>query len=111
MSTDDGGVESDDPGSGDEGWYELPDEDCEIPLGGEGGTDRDGFLSHPAEIHALIHGLSDGSRTVQLAAGEIPDVPCYLPTQPHYYKAGYFAGTLVQLLVIGAVIYIGTGWV
>lgn len=66
---------------------------------GEADTDRDGFASYPAEVHALTHGVYMGLTTRPLrhpAEPEIADVQ----KESHYYRGGYVGGTLFQLAII-----------
>lgn len=77
-------------------------DDCDPPLGGESATKRDGLLSHPAEWHSVVHGVSDGTRSLALSPRSIPADPCYLRNQIHYYKTGYLLGTVLQFFVLAA---------
>lgn len=74
----------------------LPDEPTEDD------TERDGFLSYGAEWHALAHGVYNGMRSLRARPGELPDRPD-VRAEPHYYKGGYVAGTVLQLAVVVAV--------
>lgn len=62
----------------------------------ESETDRNGLLSTRREWHALAHGVYDGLTTLR------PWAPDHLPdnadvhAEPHYYKAGFVLGTVLQ---------------
>lgn len=75
---------------------ELPD----APT--EDGTERDGFASYAAEVHAIGHGLYDGMRYVRARPGELPD-NSDVQAEPHYYKGAYVVGTLLQFALLVAV--------
>ncbi|AGM11198.1 hypothetical protein M197_gp33 [Haloarcula hispanica tailed virus 2] len=74
----------------------------------ESDTERDGFLSYAAEWHALTHGIYAGLRSRRPAPGPLPDNPD-VEAEPHYYKGGYIIGTLLQVLVLAALAYLGVG--
>lgn len=75
----------------------------------EAATERDGFASYSAEVHAIGHGVYDGLRTRRLRAnGTLPDHPD-VQAEPHYYKAAFVIGTILQLVMLLAAS--GTGWV
>lgn len=64
-------------------------------------TERDGFLSYAAEVHAVgigaYHGLR--SRPWRFKAREPPDNPD-VQAEPHYYAGAYVLGTLVQWVIL-----------
>lgn len=74
----------------------------------ESDTERDGALSYPAEWHALAHGVYDGIRSWKGKPGRPPENPD-VEKEPHYYKGGYVAGTVLQVVLMAAVAYIGFG--
>lgn len=64
---------------------------------GEENTDRDGFLSHAAETHALVIGGYRGLITLRpwdaRCRTDNPDVAA----QPHYYKGGFIVGNALKV--------------
>lgn len=64
---------------------------------GEENTDRDGFLSHSAETHAVGHGLFHGltSRPWRARPATIPDNQD-VQAEIHYFKGAYVVGTVLQ---------------
>ena len=98
----------------------MSDDDCdeglvvdgkETGLGAESEecTERNGFLSHHAEWHALTIGVYRGIITYlpwdddfEGMAEEYEDVA----NQPWYYKGGYVAGTLLQLVFIVMMLFV-----
>lgn len=78
----------------------IPDEPSEDD------TDRDGVLSYAAEWHALAHGVYNGMRSWRSRPGDLPDHPD-VKKEPHYYKGGYFLGTVFQLLILLLVTFVG----
>jgi len=70
----------------------------------EDDSPRDGFMSTHAEAHALAHGLYAGMRNRHAFPGDLPDNKD-VQKEPHYYKGGYFIGTITQLLVVFAFLY------
>lgn len=68
---------------------------------GESNTERDGFLSHSAETHAVGHGLYHGltSRPWRARPSTLPDNRD-VRAEPHYFKGAYVLGTLVQWVIL-----------
>lgn len=62
-------------------------------------TERDGFASYSAEVHAIGLGVYDGMKTWRVRPKEMRDNPD-VQAEPHYYAGGYVAGTVLQLLVV-----------
>jgi len=74
----------------------------------EADTDRDGVFSYAAETHAFTVGVHDGIRYLPPFPRDPPDHPD-AAAEPHYYKGGYVAGTVVQFaFVITVVALVGT---
>lgn len=74
----------------------------------EADTERDGFASYSAEVHAIGHGLYDGLTSLKPWADSLPDYDD-VQKEPHYYKGAYVAGTAFQLLFIVAVGMVAPG--
>lgn len=66
------------------------------PFGGgateESATDRDGFMSYSAEVHAVGNGIFKGFVDLRPAATE-PDSK----RERHYFRGGYVVGRLVAV--------------
>ncbi len=62
----------------------------------------DTFLNTSAEVHAATHGIYAG--LTEWKGSELPDNPD-VAAEPHYYKGGYIAGTLIRW---GALIWIAS---
>lgn len=75
---------------------------------GEADTDRDGFASYPAEVHALTHGVYMGLTTRPIRHPAEPDNPD-VEKESHYYRGGYVVGTLFQLVIIGVLSVVAQG--
>lgn len=71
--------------------------------GSEADTERDGAFSYAAEWHAFAHGAYEGMKDWKPSAGGLPDNPD-IRAEPHYYKGGFIAGSILQ--VIGMAIFI-----
>lgn len=65
--------------------------------GSESDTERDGPFSYPAEWHSFAHGVYNGMKDWKPSAGGLPDHPD-VQAEPHYFKGGFIAGTLLQLV-------------
>jgi hypothetical protein len=61
-------------------------------------SERNGFASYAAEVHAIGHGLYDGMRDWRARPGDPPDNED-VQAEPHYYKGAYVVGTLLQALI------------
>lgn len=76
----------------------------------ESDTKRDGAFSYSAEWHAFAHGVYRGMRTWRSRPGEPPDIRD-VQKEPHYYKGGYVAGTVLQLGIVLLLLLAGKGMV
>lgn len=67
-------------------------------------TERDGFLSYSVEVHAVGHGLFEGltTRPTRWRSHEPPENPD-VRAEPHYYKGGFVAGSLLQVAILVAI--------
>lgn len=83
---------------------DIPDEP------NESDTEDDGFLSYAAEWHAFAIGLYDGMKDWRARPGDLPDNPD-VQAEPHYYKGAYVIGTVLQALIVAAVLIFGLGGV
>jgi len=72
----------------------------------ESDTDRDGFLSYSAEIHALGLGLYDGMKTAKVKPTDMRDNPD-VQKEPHYYAGAYVVGTILQFLLLVGIVVLG----
>lgn len=87
--------ESDSNDDDDSRWY--------WPFGGnateESDTERNGFLSYSAEVHAVGHGMFMGFRT---RPWERPPEPTHpdAEKEPHYYQGGFVFGSVLQVVLI-----------
>jgi hypothetical protein len=74
----------------------------------EADTERDGFASYPAEVHALTHGIYMGLTSRPVRHPPEPD-NADVQKESHYYRGGYVAGTLLQLAIVGVLSVMTTG--
>jgi len=74
----------------------------------EADTERDGFASYPAEVHALTHGIYMGLTSRPVRHPPEPD-NADVQKESHYYRGGYVAGTLLQLAIVGILSVMTTG--
>lgn len=74
----------------------------------EADTDRDGFASYPAEVHALTHGVYMGLTSRPLVHPAEPDNPD-VEKESHYYRGGYVLGTLLQIAIVGVLLAVTNG--
>ena len=75
-----------------------------MPTKDESDSSYDGPLSTYKEWHAFTHGVYYGLTSKALVTPPEPkneDVK----KEPHYYRGGYIIGTLLQLLLIVAMMY------
>lgn len=76
----------------------------------ESATERDGFLSYSAEVHAVGHGVYGGLTSPRpWAAGELPDNPD-VQAEPHYFKGGFVVGSILQLVFIVVITKLSGFW-
>jgi len=71
-------------------------------MSSESDTERNGFLSYAAEVHAFAIGLYNGMRSWRVRPTGLPDNDD-VQTEPHYYKGAYVIGTLLQAAIALAV--------
>jgi len=74
----------------------------------EADTERDGFASYPAEVHALTHGIYMGLTSRPVRHPPEPDNPD-VQKESHYYRGGYIAGTVLQIAIVGLLSVMTTG--
>lgn len=75
----------------------------------ESDTERDGFLSYSGEWHSFTIGVYRGLTVLRPWEDEVPDDEFQdVNDEPWYYRGGFVAGTLLQLVAIGVLAY---GWV
>ena len=67
----------------------------------EAASARDNAFSHAAEWHAFAHGVYKGLTTKPWKTPPVPDRPD-VKQESHYYRGGYVAGTLVQVVILAA---------
>lgn len=74
----------------------------------ESGSERNGFLSYAAEWHAFSIGVYDGMKSWRARPGDLPENKD-VQKEPHYYKGAYIIGTLLQLVIVAVLGYVGMG--
>jgi len=62
----------------------------------------DTLFDTSAEVHAAVHGIYAGID--ERKGAELPDIPD-VTIEPHYFKGGYIAGTLIRW---GALIWLAS---
>ena len=67
---------------------------------GESNTDRDGFLSHAEETHALVIGTYHGLITLRPWDTECKSDNPDAQAQPHYYKGGFILGNALKVVLL-----------
>lgn len=65
----------------------------------ESDTERDGAFSYAAEWHAFAHGMYVGFTTKPWYTPTVPDNPD-VAKELHYYRGGYVAGSVLQVIVL-----------